>query len=208
MKKIAMSTIKSFLKENVIGKTITKKFPIGDSEFEVIIKTALTTDEKSLFISRVLSGCFDKKRDFRPEYVTPMLRATILQVCSNIPVVTLKGDSGDNGGALMDIDAMNNLYCALDLDSLDDDAYQTMLNELVKLTSSAIDWRRSRVVADIQEEAAHAVKEVSDKIAGVIESLDMERLMEYAAVLSKQTEALDTEGLVKAILETDQRTTE
>lgn len=79
MKKIAVNTVKAFLKENKKEDTYTQAFTVGDSSFEVSFHTALTIAEKSTFLNRVVSGCFDATGKFRPEYVSPMLRATILR---------------------------------------------------------------------------------------------------------------------------------
>lgn len=208
MKKIATGTIKNFLNEHKSDNTITRKYPVGDNEyFDVTIKTKLTITEKSAFIRRVLSGCFDATQNFRPEYITPMLRATIIQMCTNVPVVSMKGDKDENGEALMDIGAMDDLYCALNLDHIDDGQYQFMLNEIVQLTHNAIDWKRHKLLEGGMAEVMSSVKQLVDKFVVMLNDTDMNKLMEYAAKLSKNTDGLDTNELVGAILAADKETT-
>ena len=43
MKKIAVNTVKAFLKENKKEDAYTQAFTVGDSSFEVSFHTALTT---------------------------------------------------------------------------------------------------------------------------------------------------------------------
>ena len=101
MKKIAVDTMRTFLKEHKAENITKLSVPVGDSSFELEIKTHLTVTEKSTFISRVLSGCFDVMGNFRPEYVSPMMRATILQMCTNLPVLVEKGVKAENGESAM-----------------------------------------------------------------------------------------------------------
>ena len=55
MKKIAVNTVKAFLKENKKEDAYTQAFTVGDSSFEVSFHTALTIAEKSTFLNRVVS---------------------------------------------------------------------------------------------------------------------------------------------------------
>ena len=50
MKKIAVNTVKAFLKENKKEDAYTQAFTVGDSSFEVSFHTALTIAEKSTFL--------------------------------------------------------------------------------------------------------------------------------------------------------------
>lgn len=210
MKKISVNTIKGFLKENETEHNVSKTFKIGESSFDVSINTKLSTDEKALFVRRVLSACFDGADNFRPEYVTPMLRATILQMCTNLPTLTLKGEQSEDGGSLMDIEAMGDLYVAMNLDCLDDAGYQIMMKELVQLTWQAIEWRKSRILAidsaakmDNIDGAAKAIKHMAEELTKSIENADMPTLLQYAGQLSKATEGLDSGGILKGLLAVD-----
>ena len=52
MKKIAVNTVKAFLKEHKREDAYTQTFTMGDSSFEVAFHTALTVSEKTTFINR------------------------------------------------------------------------------------------------------------------------------------------------------------
>lgn len=199
MKKIAVNTIKTFLKEHKTANTTTVTFSVGDSSFDVEIKTFLTLAEKTTFINRLLSGCFDKMGNFRPEYVTPMLRATILQMCTNIPIMTLKNEQGEDGGSLMDIEAMNDLYAAMNLDSLENDEYQAMMGEIVYLCNLAIDWKKSRIINDSSLDSS--LRGLIETLNAKVESVDTSELMEFAGQLSESTKGLDEGGILKGLIQ-------
>lgn len=205
MKKIAVETAKKFLKENTPEHVAQGKAQLADgTEIAFEIRTHLTTEEKSTFIHRVLSGCFDAQGDYRPEYMTPMLRATILQMCTNLPALSLKGVQTTDGEAAMDIEAMNNLYVALNMDATNSAEYQNMMGELVYLCNVAADWRKARTLSGTNEAlsaAAEGVRELMAALLTKLDGFDLEGLTEYAAKLSKATEGMSEKQLVAAIIE-------
>lgn len=206
MKKIAVNTVKAFLKEHADTGTVTKEFPVADSTFEVQIRTILTVDEKTKFISRVVRNCFDAAGNYHPEFLTPMLRATILQMCTNVPVLTMKGEAEN-----MDLDAMNALYQAMNLDYLDNEPYQAMMREMVGLCQVGIEWRKARNLSDGNKvsvnamnalgDAAISIRNVMEVLAKKADSADMDTLMQYAGKISKATENLDEGGILQGILD-------
>lgn len=206
MKKIAVNTVKAFLKEHADTGTVTKEFPVADSTFEVQIRTILTVDEKTKFISRVVRNCFDAAGNYHPEFLTPMLRATILQMCTNVPVLTMKGEAEN-----MDLDAMNALYQAMNLDYLDNEPYQAMMREMVGLCQVGIEWRKARNLSDGNKvsvnamnalgDAAISIRNVMEALAKKADSTDMDTLMPYAGKISKATENLDEGGILQGILD-------
>ena len=206
MKKIAVNTVKAFLKEHADTGTVTKEFPVADSTFEVQIRTILTVDEKTKFISRVVRNCFDAAGNYHPEFLTPMLRATILQMCTNVPVLTMKGEAEN-----MDLDAMNALYQAMNLDYLDNEPYQAMMREMVGLCQVGIEWRKARNLSDGNKvsvnamnalgDAAISIRNVMEVLAKKADSTDMDTLMQYAGKISKATENLDEGGILQGILD-------
>lgn len=206
MKKIAVNTVKAFLKEHADTGTVTKEFPVADSTFEVQIRTILTVDEKTKFISRVVRNCFDAAGNYHPEFLTPMLRATILQMCTNVPVLTMKGEAEN-----MDLDAMNALYQAMNLDYLDNEPYQAMMREMVGLCQVGIEWRKARNLSDGNKvsvnamnalgDAAISIRNVMEALAKKADSADMDTLMQYAGQISKATENLDEGGILQGILD-------
>lgn len=206
MKKIAVNTVKAFLKEHADTGTVTKEFPVADSTFEVQIRTILTVDEKTKFISRVVRNCFDAAGNYHPEFLTPMLRATILQMCTNVPVLTMKGEAEN-----MDLDAMNALYQAMNLDYLDNEPYQAMMREMVGLCQVGIEWRKARNLSDGNKvsvnamnalgDAAISIRNVMEALTKKADSTDMDTLMQYAGKISKATENLDEGGILQGILD-------
>lgn len=207
MKKIAVNTVKAFLKEHADTGMVTKEFPVADATFEVQIRTILTVDEKTKFISRVVRNCFDAAGNYHPEFLTPMLRATILQMCTNVPVLTMKGEAEN-----MDLDAMNALYQAMNLDYLDNEPYQAMMREMVGLCQVGIEWRKARNLSDGNKvsvnamnalgDAAISIRNVMEALAKKADSTDMDTLMQYAGKISKATENLDEGGILQGILDT------
>lgn len=117
MKKIAVNTVKNFIKEHKNDKEFVVSYPIGDNSFDVTVKTYLSVVERSMFINRVVDNCFDANDNYTPEYFEPLFRATVLQMATNLPVLTLKA-TDDEEGAFMDIDAMNELWYALNAEEL------------------------------------------------------------------------------------------
>ena len=206
MKKIAVNTVKAFLKEHADTGMVTKEFPVVDATFEVQIRTILTVDEKTKFISRVVRNCFDAAGNYHPEFLTPMLRATILQMCTNVPVLTMKGEAEN-----MDLDAMNALYQAMNLDYLDNEPYQAMMREMVGLCQVGIEWRKARNLSDGNKvsvnamnalgDAAISIRNVMEALAKKADSTDMDTLMQYAGKISKATENLDEGGILQGILD-------
>ena len=188
MKKIAVNTVKAFLKENKKEDAYTQAFTVGDSSFEVSFHTALTIAEKSTFLNRVVSGCFDATGKFRPEYVSPMLRATILQMCTNIPAMTLKNETDEVG--VPDL--------AMDLDHVQNAGYQDMLNEMVPLCGQAIDWKKSSILADHGTDTA--LRDLLEGLADKVKDIDTESLMQYAGILSEGTKGLGEGGILQGLL--------
>ena len=202
MKQISTNTVKEFLKNTQKTTEITRTFTVGEADVEYTIKTALTIDEKAKFINRVLSGCFDALGNYRPEYETPMLRATIIQMCTNLPVLSRKGEKTDSGESVMDIEAMDALYVALGLENIDDAGYQMMKGEILSLSRMALEWRRSRTLVQDKGdlgEIAFDIRSVLAQLSKLIESTDIASLTEFAAKLSKNTNGLDAAGFVKAL---------
>jgi len=198
MKKIAVNTIKTFLKEHKREDAYAATFNVGDSSFDVMFHTALSVDEKSTFIHRVVSGCFDASGKFRPEYVSPMLRATIIQMCTNIPPLTLKNEMDENGVAALDLNGMNELYLAMDLDHLQDPDYQAMMGEMVHLCGQAIDWKKNCMLHGNTME--NTLRDFILTLTEKVNSMDMSSLMQFAGDLSAATKGLDEGGILNGLL--------
>ena len=113
MKKIAVNTVKNFIKEARDRREFTISYTIEDSAFEVVVKSWLSVVECSMFINRVVDGCFDINGNYMPEYFEPLFKVTVLQMATNLPVISLKEEKGDEE-KYVDIDAMTDLWVALD----------------------------------------------------------------------------------------------
>lgn len=198
MKKIAVNTVKAYLKQNKREDNCTKTFDIGDGSFDVSFHTALSVVEKSTFVYRVVSGCFDAMGKYRPEYVSPMLRATIIQMCTNIPALTLKNETDAAGAPALDIDAMNELYLAMDLDNVQDGDYQNMLHEMVYLSTQAIEWKKSTTLA--KQGTDSALRELLETLTAKVQNTDMDSLLKYAGTLSESTKELGEGGILQGLL--------
>ncbi|NBK77282.1 hypothetical protein D5272_01370 [bacterium D16-76] len=208
MKKISINTVRSFLKENTALSAgfIERDFCVQESSFTVRIKTRLSLPEKTTFINRVLNGCFDSSQNFRPEYLSPMLRATLLQVCTDIPTIPQRGDKDDDGGSIMDIDAMSNLYIAMDLDNLNDRDYQIMLNEIVQLCHHAVDWKRAKVLSGGSDafkelgDAARLVKNFITSMSEKLDGVDYEALTKLAEAVAYPTDNVNTANVLSNLV--------
>lgn len=190
MKKISVDTVNAFLKEHKHKDSYTKTFEVAGSSFEVTFRTNLSIAEKTTFINRVLSGCFDSAGDFRPEYVLPVLRATILQMCTNVPAFSLKNSSDAGGQPVLDLESMNELYRAMDLNNLDNPEFQNMLDEMTLLCSQAIDWKKSRILSEHNTDSA--LSDLLDTLTEKINSIDAEAISRYVSSIFET--AKDSEG--------------
>ena len=206
MKRIAVSTVKRFLNDSTADVIITRSFQIEDNQFEVQIKTKLNLDERSVFVNRVVNGCFNDNGRFLPEYYLPLIHTTLIQMCTNIPPLTMKGEKAENGEAIIDIDAMDRLFYALHLDKTDDENFQNTYREMQELCSDAIEWDAQHRFSlesngDIKS-AASAIRSLAQELLEKVTQIDSKDLMEYAATLSEKTSKLDkdsiAEGLFKA----------
>ena len=179
MKKIAVNTVKAFLKEHKREDAYTQTFTMGDSSFEVAFHTALTVSEKTTFVS-------------------PMLRATIMQMCTNLPPLTLKNETDDEGAAALDLNGMNELYLALNLDAVQNEGYQAMLGEMVALCTQAIDWKKGCTLSGNTTE--NALRDLIVALTTKVDSLNVSDLMQFAGDLSVATKGLDEGGILQGLL--------
>lgn len=209
MKKVAVKTVNTFLNEFCSDETFVKVYPVEQSQFEVQFKTSLTIDEQSLFINRVLSGCFDVMQNYRPEYVSPMIHATIIQMCTNLPVISLKNSRGENDEALMDVDAMEELYQRLGIDDIPNERFHDLLCKMTDHVYDALKWRQKRSIADVESAGSRAVESAMQRLNEILDSFsadDVKNLISYAGILSENTKDLDSGNLIDAILNADSRT--
>lgn len=200
MGKIAVNTVKAFLKEHRKEQVNPVKLTVGDSSFEAHIKTGLTADEQSLFVSRVAGSVFDAAGDYRPEWFEPVFRATVLQMMTDLPPLTKTVGEGEDKRPVLDTDAMSELYGLLFGNIWEVTADVTNLRSLCY---EAVEWRKARILhgtgMDISR-AAKAIEELANTLSKQVESVDSKALLEYAGKLTALAGDFDQGALVKAIL--------
>lgn len=211
MKKIAVSTVKAYMKS--LGLEDTFEVPIGDQGFVLTFKNKLTLEEKNTFIQRVMSGCFDIFGEYHPEGYQPMFNATMLQLCSNAPALSKpksKKDNGeDEGDPLLDIDAMNDFYQAIEgcVMEAGGKRFQDFVFEMDALCCQRLEWlnehqkyRDLKPIAELCEEMQNIVRVAGalfSNLEEVVENTDTKELVEYARAVTGGLETLDGENLVK-----------
>ena len=220
MKKMSTSTVKAFLKENSGDKVVSVTLPVGNDEFTVVFDFDLTIAEKSAFVRRVMSGCYDSEGNYRPEYFEPMFNATVLQMCSNAPVLTVKGDKMEDNTPVMDIDAMHSFFvCILDAMSAthNEDVEPTLCQpqgqsfwdyywKLHHLCDELRHWnnleparefgRMSRSISSLIESLRMVVYKISD----MVDDADMASLVDGVRTLSSVAESMDEDNMAEALL--------
>ncbi len=201
-KKISVDTVRTYLKEAKPSGTAEAHLRLEDGKDVIVtIRTHLSTAEKSAFIARVLIGCFDERGEYRPEYFTPMLRATILQMCTDLPALSVRAKDG--GESQLDLDAMDALYVALNLDGFSGGGYREMMSELVFLAQSAVEWRKARELNGSGKSvsaAADAARELLNALTEKVSEIDAEAMMDYAAKLAKAAEGTEPDALRDAVV--------
>lgn len=127
-----------------------------------------------------------------------MLRATIMQMCTNLPPLTLKNETDDEGAAALDLNGMNELYLALNLDAVQNEGYQAMLGEMVALCTQAIDWKKGCTLSGNTTE--NALRDLIVALTTKVDSLNVSDLMQFAGDLSVATKGLDEGGILQGLL--------
>lgn len=205
MKKIAVDTVKNFVKVCDTSEHVgTHTFAMGEWSMTMECKLELTLYEQSVFINRVLSGCFDELGNYRPEYFEPMMHATMIQMCTNLPAVSLRGERDAEGGQLIDLKFMDSLYMMIGLENTFP-TYPAFYDRMEKLCREAVAWRKERILASEKSESfdsiVHAVNDVAQAVIDKVNSMDLDALTEYAGALSKATDGLNDGGILNGLLE-------
>lgn len=211
MKKIAVSTVKAYMKS--LDLTDTFEVPIGDEGLVLTFKKSLTIDEKNAFIERVMSACFDIYGEYHPETFDPMFNATILQFCSNAPTLvkpkTKKDENKEDVEALLDIDAMSNFYRAIHqyVINAGGDDFEAFEYEMRGLCQDRLNWlkklRPERYMRPIAQTCGNIdallglIGNISSSLLETIEKTDTDELVKYARAVTDSTEGLNEETLVK-----------
>ena len=142
-----------FMKETESANTTVVTYNFAEQSFDVTLKTNMTVDDKSVFIDRVVNGCFDSNTEYRPEFRDAIFQITILQMLSDVPVFTKKMNELDEKGNeiekkidVIDIDKTYDLCKKLDLFHKANDAFRVLVNELVYLVETKLAFEQQRIL--------------------------------------------------------------
>lgn len=217
-KKISQSTVRAYLKNKAVNNE-TFRLEIEDG-FYLTFKTDLSLEEKSLFIFRVVSHCFDEYERYRPEYFDPMFAATVLQFYTDMPVLTQaqsKAEKQAKVEPLMDIEGMSafwNEIRDLIIHSEDPEKKRFRLNvfRMRDLCRKKIRWVVEnegpyplKSVGEFSERMSHLGAILGDILDKALHT-DTDALAEYAATLSQSVDAIGGENLVKNMFDLYEQT--
>lgn len=203
MKQISVNTIKEFIKEHDKEQVVIN-IPVRDSFFELKINRNVTISDKSRFIRRVIDGCFDVADRFRVEYEMPMIKATILQMFTNIPVISVKDKQTDDGQAVMDVDAMEKVFDFIT--QVNEEAnLLSMFSDVVYLCQEAVKhevtkMNTNRSTSDRVNELLDDIINVVNKISEKIEDIDMEELIGISETITKITNGINENNIIKELV--------
>lgn len=206
-RKVPLKTVRKYIKDAPRMKSAAADVPLpggGGETFRLEYRRTMTIEEKTACIKRVVDGCFDSDGVFHPEYVDPILYTSILQICTNLPVLTLQDVTASDGEPAVDLDAMYDLYMCLvhDLAEISDgeDTLYGIEYELRDLINPAIRERLKRT--PLQASLTGAVNAVRDGVAALTDMLkdvDVESLTKYAGVLTKLSQGVTENSLADGI---------
>lgn len=207
MKKISVKTVKAFVDSVADDGMEEIVCGVGDAAFTVHLKTKLTVVEKGQFIRRVVDGCFGENGSYHPQYFAPMIRATMIQMCTDLPALSLRGEDGD----LLDVDGMNDLYMAMDFDDVNlRPAFRALLMDMTGLCEDAVAYERNMYIAcanaasdQVLMEVAGAMKAIREAAASIakqVNGADTAKLLEYAGKLSQATDGVAPDRMVEELV--------
>ena len=215
MKKIAVSTVRAFLKSKEDERIFDVDLFVGEDAFTVHFDFNLTLDEHATFVRRVLSGCYDALGNYRPEYFHPMLNATVLQMCSNAPTLNLKGEKMEDNTPALDVGAMHDFFrlIADDIntkvfreDSKEFKGFWDCYWELEGACVEARDWKNGGPLRDVGalcqslNDTLDAVQQIIYKIADKADEIDMDALTTGVRTLADAADSMQGENMAEALL--------
>lgn len=206
MKKISVETMRKYMKTKETPKSVKVHYEFDGAEFDVEVRTSLSLVEQAAFINRVLAACFDVGGNFRREYFDPMFHATVLQMMTNVPPIPIRGATGDDGEKLLDIEAMDKLYDALDIGNNGNTGdFCSVIDSLYRFCKDAAEDRRARnlanagVTSDLSA-IVSGVRRIVESLADKVDGVNTEELLAYAGKLSDLTQGVNAEGVADAML--------
>lgn len=177
MSKINKKDLEKFIKVSNTDNTLTIPYNFVESdtqyEIEVNVRNYMTIDEKSTFIQRVISNCFDENGNYIPEYRDPMFQITILQMLTDVPVFerTIKlldsnGNETDETRKVIDIEKTYTLCKALNLGSkVSNNKFINLYAELYSLVETRLNFEIQRTLMGEKQALAKAREEIETGVA-------------------------------------------
>lgn len=214
MKKIAVDTVRGFLKEykNECWHDIVKTYSIGDSTFDVVFNINLSVDERDLFVQRVVSGSFDLSGQYHDELFHAMLHATVLQMCTNLPALALKGERTDDGQAVLDLDQMDVLFGALKTDSLPDE-FQSFYARMKNACVLAVQEKKQYLLYENSSSAAvrdfvFSIRDLITRVSSLVTDENLRDLMSYAETLQGIANTIGRDDITNKVIEINRNSDE
>lgn len=203
MKKISVTSVKEYMKQAAEPeyKTFCKFVGKNDKEVEIVYKDVFTIEEESTFIDRIIDNVFDDNMRFRPEYVQPMVHATLIQMFTNLPTIPI-GNS-----EYMDVRAMDRMFYIFKFDKLNCESWDT----LSALAGSAVKYEKDKRLAETSTASDRAVDEFANTMKSLTEvvntlgkkvnDINMNEMIEYAGRLSNATQELQEGSILNGLID-------
>lgn len=218
--KLNKKDIERFMNSVHTDDALTIEIECGDTSLPVEVKKYLSIDEKTMFINRVVNGCFDSNDEYHPEYSNVVFQITILQMMTNIPVFTKKIDLLDDYGTatgekidVIDMEKTFNLCRHLNLvERVQDNDFRNLCEMLQHYVNEKLAFVQQRILHGekrLLEKTRSEIENGVELINGIAEKLNesLQNNLEQKDVLntvSKFTERMDSmndEQFMRTILE-------
>lgn len=196
------------------------KYSFGeDQSFDVRVKTCLTIDEKSTFVSRVANGCFDENDEYHPEYRDPIFQVTALQMLTDVIPFSVKigeiDEAGELTGKKIDIVDINKTYemcrCLNLYERVEDTMFQALYSELQFLVKEKIIFKQQQILMGEKKQLERTRTELDNALAlinGIAETMnetmgnnsDYNKVLEMSSEFAKRAESMSDPELIRAIM--------
>lgn len=171
----------------------------GKNEIAKIqLKTNLTIDEKSAFVSRVVNGMFGEDGNYMPWFLDPLFMITLVQMTTNVPVFKRKHTDGDGKKIdVVDVEKTYELAKALNLGNVPNESYHMLVAELQGMIRESIEYYKQRVLSQERQMLSKAREELENGVA-MVSAMGEElkgSLSQFSELLTKVDDPLVREKL-------------
>lgn len=210
MKKISTTTVKNLVKgyRKASSEGIVVPVQIGDSSFDVHVKTRLTMAECDAFVNRVVNASFDEFGHYHHQWQNSVERITFLQMFTDLPALTMSGDKSDDDKPMMDVEAMEDLYYALNCDEIirTNDTLWNLMCELEASIRIETEYKHDLIkeyssTSGEVRDLVHSLREFVEKAGQIVDGIDLSELVKYAGDLAGATEGLDKQEVVDRVID-------